>query len=291
MRCETKPGRDFNSRHRHRHEIIAADIQRAVGTRTDRDVLPQPSAVVIPVKEMVEVLRDDNSGIRPEARENAIRNSRVLRTGVSGDVFLRELFGRTLVVGKIVRLNPDVVLVRVASDGAAELLLLAQEPEAGRDGHRDDFVVPTLSEMGSAMSLSGLKCQSPALRNSETATRAPRRSACRSSSCAPMFVRDKARDVPAVGALVQERDEVSHESEFPLAAFTPAEVERLHQVGELLAVEDHALEDGVDEGRERLGRQAVGLGEALDLLGLLLGLEPLVAGADRGLVEAFPLLE
>ena len=104
-----------------------------------------------------------------------------------------------------------------------------------------------------------------------------------------MLVGVEARDVPAVGPLVQERDEVGHQSQFPLAAFTPAEIERLHQVGELLAVEDHALEDGVDEGRERLGRQAVGLSEVGNLLGLLLGLELLVAGADRGLVEAFAL--
>ena len=32
------------------------------------------------------------------------------------------------------------------------------------------------------------------------------------------------------------------------AALAPAEVERGQQVGELLAVEDHALEDAVDEG-------------------------------------------
>ena len=94
-----------------------------------------------------------------------------------------------------------------------------------------------------------------------------------------------------MGPLVQERDEVGHEGEFPLATFTPAQAERLHQVGELLAVEDHALEDGVDEGRERLGRQTVGLGKVGDLLGLLLGLEPLVASANGGLVEAFALLE
>ena len=115
--------------------------------------------------------------------------------------------------------------------------------------------------------------------------------ACRLSSRAPLLVGVEARNVPAVGPLVQERDEVGHEGEFPLAAFTPAQAERLHQVGELLAVEDHALEDGVDEGRERLGRQTVGLGEAIDLLGLLLGLELLVAGANGGLVEAFTLLE
>ena len=67
--------------------------------------------------------------------------------------------------------------------------------------------------------------------------------------------------------------------------------ERFHQVGELLAVEDHALEDGVDEGRERLGRQAIGLGETFDLPGLLLGLELLVTSADSGLVEALALRE
>ena len=94
-----------------------------------------------------------------------------------------------------------------------------------------------------------------------------------------------------MGPLVQERDEVGHEGEFPLATFTPAQAERLHQVGELLAVEDHALEDGVDEGRKGLGGQAVGLGDAFDLPGLLLGLELLVAGADRGLVEALALRE
>ena len=88
-----------------------------------------------------------------------------------------------------------------------------------------------------------------------------------------MLIGVEARDVPAVSPLVQERDEVGHQGEFPLTAFTPAQAERLHQVGELLAVEDHALQDGVDEGREGLGRQTVGLSEALDLLGLLLGLE------------------
>jgi hypothetical protein len=59
----------------------------------------------------------------------------------------------------------------------------------------------------------------------------------------------------------------------------------------MLAVKDHALEDGVDEGCEGLGCQTVGLSEVVDLLCLLLGLELVVAGADRGLVEAFTLLE
>ena len=94
-----------------------------------------------------------------------------------------------------------------------------------------------------------------------------------------------------MGPIVQQRNEIGHEGEFPVAAFAPAEVERLHQVCELLAVEDHALEDGVDEGRERLGCQSMGLGEIGDLLGLFLGLELLVAVTDRGLVKAFAFLE
>ena len=94
-----------------------------------------------------------------------------------------------------------------------------------------------------------------------------------------------------MGPLVQQWNEIGHQGEFALAAFTPAEAERLHQVGELLAVEDHALEDGVDEGRKGLGFQTVGMSKAINLLGLLLGLELLVAGADRGLVEALALRE
>ena len=125
----------------------------------------------------------------------------------------------------------------------------------------------------------------------ETAGWAPGASACRRSSCSPLLVGVEARNVPAVGPLVQHWNESGHERELPLAAFPPAKFERRHQVGELLAVEDHALEDGVDEARERLGRQTVVLGEVGDLLGLLLGLEPLVAGANCGLVEAFTLLE
>ena len=42
---------------------------------------------------------------------------------------------------------------------------------------------------------------------------------------------------------------------------------------------------------ERFGRQAVLLGDGGKLGGVLLGLEPLVAGADGGLVEAFARLE
>ena len=124
----------------------------------------------------------------------------------------------------------------------------------------------------------------------ETAA-AARASGCQQSSRSPVLVGVEARDGPAIGPLVQERNEIGHEGEFPIATFAPAEAERLHQVGELLAVEDHALEDCFDEGRERLGRQAWAWARSVDLLGLLLGLELLVTGADRGLVEALALRE
>ena len=106
-----------------------------------------------------------------------------------------------------------------------------------------------------------------------------------------MLIGVEARNVPAVGALVQERHEIGHQVEFTLAALAPAQIKRLHQVGELLAVEDHALKNGLDKGRQRFGRQIVVPGEVGDLPGLPCSLELLIAGADRGLVEAFALLE
>ena len=120
----------------------------------------------------------------------------------------------------------------------------------------------------------------------ETAASAQGAMACRLSSRAPVLVGVEARDGPAIGPLVQERNEIGHEGEFPIATFAPAEAEWLHQVGQLFSVKNHSLQDGIDEGRERLGRQAVGLCKAVDLLGLLLGLELLVTGADSGLVKA-----
>ena len=73
--------------------------------------------------------------------------------------------------------------------------------------------------------------------------------------------------------LVQERSEFGHEIKFPLVAFTPAQTEWLHQIGELLAIEDHSLEDSVDEGRQRFVCQTMSSGEIVNLLGLLLSLE------------------
>ena len=55
------------------------------------------------------------------------------------------------------------------------------------------FVVPTLSEMSSAMSLSGLKCQSPALRNSGNRNSGTTEVRLSVVIVPPMFVRDKAR--------------------------------------------------------------------------------------------------
>ena len=94
-----------------------------------------------------------------------------------------------------------------------------------------------------------------------------------------------------MGPLVQERDEVGHKVEFSLATFTPAKFKRRHKVGELLAVKYHSMQDGIDEGPERLGRQPVVPGEYCDLFGLLLCLELLVTVADCGFVEAFAFLE
>ena len=44
--------------------------------------------------------------------------------------------------------------------------------------------------------------------------------------------------------------QVGHEGEFGLGAGFPAEVERGHEVAEVFAVEDHAVEDAVYEGSE-----------------------------------------
>ena len=59
----------------------------------------------------------------------------------------------------------------------------------------------------------------------------------------------------------EERNKIVHECVFTVTTFPPRKVERLHQIGEYLAVEDHALEDGVDEGREGVGVKAVCLRE------------------------------
>ena len=46
----------------------------------------------------------------------------------------------------------------------------------------------------------------------------------------------------------EEVVEIGDEGEFVLGACAPSEVELGHEVAEVLAVEDHEVEDGVQEG-------------------------------------------
>ena len=50
---------------------------------------------------------------------------------------------------------------------------------------------------------------------------------------------------------------VNHEGELSLRAGFPAEVERGHEVAEMLAIEDHAVEDAVHNGLQRGGGETV----------------------------------
>ena len=89
----------------------------------------------------------------------------------------------------------------------------------------------------------------------------------------------------AAGAFLQERDQVVHEGQLLFAAGAPAQAEGGHQVGELFAVEDHSAEDEVDEALQGVSRQAVPPGDGGEFLGVLLGLEALVASADGLFVQ------
>ena len=86
---------------------------------------------------------------------------------------------------------------------------------------------------------------------------------------------------------MQKRHEFVHESEFRLGAGFPAEAERGHQVAQLLAIENHALEDAVHKGLHGGGCDAVALRQIGKFFGLFLGFEALVAVADGGLRQAF----
>ena len=85
--------------------------------------------------------------------------------------------------------------------------------------------------------------------------------------------------------------EVFHQGEFGLGAGFPAEIERGHEVAELLAIEDHAVEDAVHEALKGGGGEAVLRGDVGKFLGALLGLEAGIAVADGGLRQALPRLE
>jgi hypothetical protein len=51
-----------------------------------------------------------------------------------------------------------------------------------------------------------------------------------------------------LGAFGEQRQEVGHQVEFLHAPGFPVQAERFHQVGELLAIKNHALQDSVHEG-------------------------------------------
>jgi len=74
--------------------------------------------------------------------------------------------------------------------------------------------------------------------------------------------------------------QVCHEGEFGLGAGFPAEVERGQEVAELLAIEDHALEDAVHEGLQGGSGEVVLAGNGGECGGVLLRLEAGEAVAD-----------
>ena len=85
--------------------------------------------------------------------------------------------------------------------------------------------------------------------------------------------------------------EVGHEGEFRMGAVFPAEIERSHEIAELLAIEDHALKDAADEGLQGGGGEAVLGGDGGEFLGLLFPLEAGVAIADGRFTETLARLE
>ena len=86
-----------------------------------------------------------------------------------------------------------------------------------------------------------------------------------------------------MGAFVEQGDEVFHEGEFLDPARFPVQPERFHQVGQLLPVENHALQDAVHKTLQRGNGQPVLPREGGKFLGVFLRLEALVALADSGL--------
>ena len=85
--------------------------------------------------------------------------------------------------------------------------------------------------------------------------------------------------------------QISHQSTFGLAAGFPAQIKRGHQVAELFAIEDHALEDPIHKGLQGGGGEAVLGSDAGEFGGVFLCLEASVALADGGFVEAFARLQ
>lgn len=63
-----------------------------------------------------------------------------------------------------------------------------------------------------------------------------------------LLIRTQPGDLAPGGALLQQRNQVVHQGQLLLGAGLPAQPERGQQVAQLLAVEDHTLQDAVDKG-------------------------------------------
>ena len=63
-----------------------------------------------------------------------------------------------------------------------------------------------------------------------------------------LLIRVESPDFAALGAFYEPGVEVGHERKFGPGVVFPAEVERGHEVAEMFAVEDHAVENVVHEG-------------------------------------------
>jgi len=79
--------------------------------------------------------------------------------------------------------------------------------------------------------------------------------------------------------------------EVGVGAGFPAEIEWGHEVAEMLAAEDHAVEDGVHETLQGGGGEAVLASDGAEFLRVLFRLEAGVAVADGFFAEAFARLE
>ena len=90
-----------------------------------------------------------------------------------------------------------------------------------------------------------------------------------------------------MGALGEQRVQVFHKGEFGLGAGFPAELQRSHEVAQLLAVENHPLQNAVHEALQSGDGEVVFAGDGSEFRRVLFRLEAGVAVADGGLGEAF----
>jgi hypothetical protein len=88
-----------------------------------------------------------------------------------------------------------------------------------------------------------------------------------------LLIRAKSRDVATLGGFDEQRVHLGHEREFGLRAGFPTEVERGHEIAELFAIENHALQDAVYEGVQRGGGEVVLGGDAGQFLSVFFRFE------------------